>query len=143
MQSTLKRLSLFLATAAALAGTFLFVVQPGFGQAEEEFTNLQILPVDIDEERLIGIMRNWEAELGVDCEHCHVAYGRDDPRNDFASDDKQPKLVARLMLENLISFNRTLTTEALGKAADEIERVQCSTCHQGNAIPPVFEIPEE
>ena len=48
MQSTLKRLSLFLATAAALAGTFLFVVQPGFGQAEEEFTNLQILPVDID-----------------------------------------------------------------------------------------------
>ena len=88
-------------------------------------------------------MRNWEAELGVDCEHCHVAYGRDDPRNDFASDDKQPKLVARLMLENLISFNRTLTTEALGKAADEIERVQCSTCHQGNAIPPVFEIPEE
>ena len=143
MKTIIKRLSICLTAVLTFGAAFLLLVQPSVGQVEEEFTNLQFFPVDIDRDRLIDIMRNWEAELGVDCGHCHVAYGRDDPRNDFVSDDKQPKLVARLMLDNLIAFNRTLTTEALAKPVDEIERVQCSTCHQGNAIPPVYEIPEE
>lgn len=143
MKSLYKWLSSFAICAVTFSLAFVVVVQPSVGQEEAEYTNLQILPEDIDEERLVGIMRNWGGELGVDCEHCHVAYGRNDPRNDFASDSKQPKLVARLMLQNLIAFNRTLTEEALAKPADEIERVQCSTCHQGEAIPPVFEIPAE
>jgi hypothetical protein len=120
-----------------------FAVQPSIGQEGEApgFQNLQVLPENIDRDRLIGIMRNWEAELGVECEHCHVDFGRNDPRTNMASDEKQPKLVARLMLENLISFNRALTPDALDKATEEITRVQCGTCHRGEAIPD-YEIPE-
>jgi len=129
----------------ALSTVWFLGSQPSAGQEAERpgFQNLQILPENIDRERLIDIMRNWEAELGVECDHCHVDFGRDDPRTDMASDMKQPKLVARLMLENLIAFNRALTPEALDKPSDEIERVACSTCHQGNAIPPEFEMPED
>jgi hypothetical protein len=144
MKSIFKYLTSCAVGVITLAGAFLLVAQSGLGQEEEmEFTNLQMLPPDIGEERLFDIMTLWEAELGVDCEHCHVAYGRGDPRNDFASDAKQPKVVTRLMLENLITFNRTLTTEALDKPEDEITRINCATCHQGNAIPPEFELPEE
>ncbi|MDG2090552.1 MAG: c-type cytochrome [Gammaproteobacteria bacterium] len=131
--------------AITFCGVFMFLVQPSVGQDEEEpeFTNLQLLPEDIDPDRLTDIMRSISGQLGVECDHCHVAYGRDDPRNDFASDSKQPKLVARLMVENMNAFNQALTSEALDKLEDDIERVQCSSCHQGNAIPPVFEIPED
>jgi hypothetical protein len=124
---------------------FMLVIRPSVGQESEEmeFTNLQLLPEDIGEERLIGIMNSWEDALGVGCDHCHEAYGRDDPRNDFASDSKLPKLITRVMMQNLFQFNQALTPEALEKSADEIERAQCSTCHQGNTIPPVFEAPAE
>jgi hypothetical protein len=143
MKPIYKWITSFAICVFTFSAAFVAVVQPSVGQEEVEYTNLQLLPEDIDEERLVGIMRSWSGQLGVECDHCHVAYGRDDPRNDFASDSKQPKLVARLMLENIIAFNRTLTEEALDKPAAEIERAQCSTCHQGEAIPPVFEIPED
>ena len=140
LSKTLSKIGLGLLTLSALG---FFAAQPGIGQDAERpgFQNLQVLPENIDRERLIGIMRNWEAELGVECDHCHVDFGRDDPRTDMASDDKQPKLVARLMLQNLIAFNRALTPDALDKATDKITRVECGTCHRGEAIPE-YEIPE-
>lgn len=141
MKSIYKWLMSFTLCALTFCGVFLFAVQPSVGQeGAPGFQNLQVLPENIDRERLINIMRTWEAELGVECDHCHVDFGRDDPRTDMSSDAKQPKLVARLMLENLIAFNRTLTPDALDKANDEIERPNCGTCHQGNAIPPAFEV---
>ncbi|MCB9386172.1 MAG: hypothetical protein H6509_16300 [Bryobacterales bacterium] len=44
-------------------------------------TNLKVLPGDIEPQRLMGIMRNISAGLGVRCTHCHT------PPN-FASDEK-------------------------------------------------------
>jgi len=124
---------------------FMLVVRPSVAQEDEEveFTNLQLFPEDISEDRLVEIMQNFGDALDVGCDHCHEAYGRDDPRNDFASDSKVPKLVARVMMQSLFQFNQALTPEALEKPADEIETAQCSTCHQGNAIPPVFVPPAE
>lgn len=140
VNKTLSKVGLGIVTLSAIG---FFAIQPSIGQEGQApgFQNLQVLPDNIDRERLIGIMRNWEAELGVECEHCHVDFGRNDPRTDMASDEKQPKLVARLMLQNLISFNQALTPDALDKANDDITRVQCGTCHRGEAIPE-YEIPE-
>jgi len=78
-------------------------------------------------------MRGFTAGLGVMCNYCHVQEGQGG-RNDFATDEEQPKKTARVMMTMLGHVNDTLAT-GIGKSAADITKVQCGTCHRGEAIP--------
>jgi hypothetical protein len=101
--------------------------------------NLKVLPASTTTEQILPIMRNFAAALGQNCGYCHVWTGPGLPTNDYASDEKPTKEVARVMMKMAGDINNTLRTNIKGKAPDQITRVQCMTCHRGKAIP---ELPE-
>jgi hypothetical protein len=97
--------------------------------------NLQVLPADIPQPRLIGIMRSWGQALGVQCSYCHV------PGN-FASDANPHKNIARGMVRMTSRINAELLPPVVG--ASEHPRVTCATCHRGTTdteLPPPPEPP--
>jgi hypothetical protein len=96
--------------------------------------NLQVLPKDMTGAQVVAIMRNINLALGVQCGYCHVFVAPGDPTNDFASDSKTTKLVARVMMQMTNEINMKLAAN-ITKPADQITRVECATCHRGAAIP--------
>ena len=56
------------------------------------------------------------------------------PMNDFASDNKMPKRIARTMMLMTRDINSKLGAE-LGKPAASVTTVGCVTCHRGVPIP--------
>ena len=104
-------------------------------QIPDKFTNLKVLPKDIQKPELVRVMREFSGALGVRCIHCHKG---DDPvdlsKVDFASDEKQNKLVARAMMGMTKSINTTLDTD-IGAMRPEHLTVTCFTCHHGNRRP--------
>ena len=100
------------------------------------FTNLTVLPANMPAPQVIQLMQGFEAALGVTCEHCHVFFGQGNPMNNMASDDKQPKKTARIMMLAARDFQAKLTAADLGKQnAADVGAVMCGTCHRGKAIP--------
>lgn len=96
----------------------------GGGQAPR---NLQILkPQEVG-----PAMRAFTFGLGVQCNYCHVIDGQ---TRDMASDEKQTKKTARVMLQMVNHINETFGGQ-MGKAAADVSKVQCATCHRGKAIP--------
>jgi len=106
----------------------------GRGAAPAPPQNLQVLPKDFTNQQVGAVMQAFAQGLGVTCEHCHVAFGANDPRNDMASDMKPEKNKARAMMRMVQTVNTTLST-GLNKAAADVTQVQCVTCHRGVAIP--------
>src|SRR5438128_11769196 len=104
------------------------------GAPPEPPKNLQVFPKDIPREELLARMRNISGALGVQCGYCHIFEGAGNPANDFASDTKTPKLVARVMMQMTGEINQKLTAN-IKKPADQIARVGCMTCHRGQAVP--------
>ena len=102
--------------------------QPGGGgQAPQAPRNLQILkPQEVG-----PAMRAFTFGLGVQCNYCHVIDGQN---RDMASDEKQTKKTARVMLQMVNHLNETFGAQ-IGKAAADVSKVQCATCHRGKAIP--------
>jgi tetratricopeptide (TPR) repeat protein len=97
--------------------------------------NLQFFPKDMTAAQILPIMQNFNAALGVNCTYCHNSEPPvDNPKNDFASDEKETKKKARVMLNLARDINMKLQSE-LGKPANELTNVQCVTCHRGVAIP--------
>lgn len=97
--------------------------------------NLQFFPKDMTGQQILPIMQNFNAALGVNCTYCHNSEPPvDNPKNDFASDDKETKKKARVMLVLARDINMKLQSE-LGKPANQLTNVQCVTCHRGVAIP--------
>ena len=119
-------------TPAAPAGG----AQRAGGAPPAPFKNLQVLPKDIPRPELTAIMQGFNAALGVQCAYCHQFVGPGNPGNDMASDDKTPKLVARVMMQMTGEINSRLAAN-IKKSADQITRVGCATCHRGAAIPVV------
>ena len=119
---------LFLALAASLAS-----ISPAPAQIPDEFTNLKVLPEDISKRELTGIMRSFAGALDVRCNHCHVG---DNPESlegyDFASDEKDTKRTARVMLEMVQAINGTYLAKTDIESPIE---VGCVTCHRGLAKP--------
>lgn len=120
--------------AKALSAALLSLALPAAAQIPDEFTNLKLLPREIEKRELVGIMRGWAGGLGVRCNHCHV--GPDNLEGmDFASDEKQTKRSARRMLE----MSRAINGEHLAKleqGAQPVQEVACYTCHRGQPKPP-------
>jgi len=96
--------------------------------AERVFKNIQWLK-GVPAGRLLRIMNGgYSRALGVNCTHCHV-------EQDFASDDKRPKLAAREMAVMHRMINEQLRKmQHLEKGATE-RAINCSTCHRGAVNP--------
>jgi hypothetical protein len=112
----------------------------GRGGAAPAPVNLQVFPKDTPRAQVIPVMQQFTMGLGVMCEHCHVPQAGAQPGAngqipmDFASDDKQEKKTARVMMKMVMDINARLGSE-LGKPAASVVQVQCMTCHRGSAIP--------
>jgi len=108
------------------------IAGPSSAEVPEKFSNLKVLPRDISKSQLVGIMRGFSFSVGVRCEHCHAA--QPDPKAglDFASDAKQAKRTARVMMQMMEVINRDHLSR-LGKPAPT--EVECVTCHRGISVP--------
>lgn len=122
------------ATAAAVA-MLPFWPAPAGGQIPDEFTNLTVLDQGMSRPELIGLMRSFSFDLGVRCNFCHVG---EDPADltgyDFASDEREPKRVARGMMRMVSRINSEHIPDA---GRTDGTQVGCGTCHRGvsNPIP--------
>nr|MBC7614141.1 c-type cytochrome [Pseudopedobacter sp.] len=100
---------------------------------EPEGKNLKILPKDISHHELDSIMDNFKAALGVKCDYCH-ARSKDNPKKlDFASDEKEYKLIAREMMKMTDKINKKYFKEHEGN--NNVAAIQCMNCHRGNEKP--------
>ena len=106
-------------------------------------TNLQVLPKDIAPEELVHIMRGYAGALGVECTFCHVAVPGQ-RRLDFASDAKDDKATARLMIRMTQTINQQYMAQVKDPDAkpDDLH-VTCGTCHRGHSMPEHFVPPPE
>jgi hypothetical protein len=102
-------------------------------QIPDEFTNLEILPKDMKKRELVQVMRGFASALGKRCNYCHVG---EDPSSlegyDFASDDKEPKRIARIMMKMTADINGTHLSKL---DENHTTKVRCITCHHGVETP--------
>jgi tetratricopeptide (TPR) repeat protein len=119
--------------ALVVIGLFC-AAMPALAQApaQEAPKNLQVLPKDWTRPQVIAVMQNFNAALGVGCDHCHVMPQGAPP--DFASDDKAEKNAAREMMKITQAANASMP-EAFGRPAAELTRIGCITCHRGVPVP--------
>ena len=103
-------------------------------------TNLQVLPKDWTRQQVVQVMQQFTMGLGVGCNYCHAEQAGAQPGAngqvplDAASDEKQQKKTARVMMKMVADVNNTLGSQ-IGKPASDVVKVQCATCHRGAAIP--------
>jgi hypothetical protein len=103
-------------------------------------TNLQVLPKDWTRQQVVQVMQQFTMGLGVMCNYCHVEMAGAQPGPngqiplDAASDEKQAKKTARVMMKMVGDINNTFRSQ-LGKPAADVVQVQCVTCHRGSSIP--------
>lgn len=131
----------FMATASVVVGTSsLVLAQTAPAAAPQQpapLTNLQLYPKDIARPELIATMQGFVQQLGVQqqggCAFCHTGQG---PQADYASDGNPKKNVARKMILMAREISAKLP-EATGKAAADVTRLRCATCHRGEPVPKV------
>ena len=103
-------------------------------------TNLQVLPKEFTRQQVVQVMQQFTMGLGVMCNYCHVEMAGAPPNAngqiplDAASDDKEAKKTARVMMKMVGDINNTFGSQ-LGKAAADVVKVQCITCHRGASVP--------
>lgn len=101
----------------------------------KSFENLQVLTKGASAGDVINTMKGFTGALGVRCQHCHVGNeGLPLDQFDFISDEVPAKKTARLMMRMMADVNRQLD-ESLPKADGAGARVNCLTCHRGQAKP--------
>ncbi len=88
--------------------------------AKTLFKNVQLLG-ELSGDRVMAAMQSMESNLGHRCKLCH------DP-NDWPSDGKHEKPIARRMIQMAADLNRQFFA---GKP-----RITCFTCHLGHPHPP-------
>jgi len=109
----------------------------GRAQIPDEFTNLKVLSKDISKQELMGTMRGYASALDVACNHCHVGEDPDSLEGyDFASDEKETKRVARVMIGMTTEINNSFMPKT---EREEPVEVSCATCHRGVQRPEPIE----
>ncbi|HKW42410.1 MAG TPA: c-type cytochrome, partial [Gemmatimonadales bacterium] len=101
----------------------------------DSFTNLKVLPQNIDQRTLLATMRGISLALGVRCTYCHV--GREGAPLDsvaFAKDDKRTKRAARAMMHMVHHINEEHLKDVPDRPEPHVV-VRCATCHRGVARP--------
>lgn len=118
----------------------LLLTNFSFAQIPDQFTNLQLLPKDINKRELINIMRNFTGALGVRCNYCHAgkegieASPNDLSTIDFASDKIPAKDITRVMMKMTSNINDEHLTQ-ISEASKSVN-ISCETCHKGMPAPP-------
>lgn len=84
--------------------------------------NLKVLHGIHSRAQLLDVMRGFTEALGVQCTFCHNI-------NDFASDEKPTKQMARMMIKMVANIDTRYIDQP------NWEKVTCYTCHRGNSIP--------
>ncbi len=97
------------------------------------FKNLKVLPKDITEKQLDKIMDNFNFALGVNCNYCHEKKKTAGTPNDYPSDVKPEKEIARNMMRMTNDINKKYFNFSKQKIVPQT--VTCITCHQKQAIP--------
>ena len=95
---------------------------------EGEFENLQLFPKNIARADLIARMKIFSRSLGVHCNFCHEG---EEGALDFASDAKDEKRNARVMMR----MTRAINEEYISKVEGHGTVVDCYTCHRGHTVP--------
>ncbi len=92
--------------------------------AAENYDNVQVLG-DVDKAEFARLMLSFKAWVAPKegCGYCHNA-------PDYASDEKYPKRVARIMIAMTRRINSEWTQHVKGTG------VTCYTCHRGQPVPP-------
>ncbi|HSR15021.1 MAG TPA: c-type cytochrome [Gemmatimonadales bacterium] len=91
------------------------------------FKNLKILG-GVPADRILRMMEmGYSPALGVSCDYCHEV-------DDWSSDRKQEKNVARGMVEMVRTINTQLLRGIPGIKSGN-PAVNCGMCHQGNPRP--------
>lgn len=139
-----RSISLAVFLAIALSGVAQEAsAPPRKSPIPDTFTNLQVLPKDITKQQLVQTMRGFAMQTGSRCNFCHVSSdpsdtdGKDLSKFDFASDAKEHKKIARVMMQMVRSINQEFLPRvvAVGEKAEEVGPVTCFTCHQGKKHP--------
>ena len=113
------------------------LVMVGFVNTEtHQERNLRVLPKDISDAKLDSLMETYSKALGVTCDFCH-AYeikGGDTTLN-FASEDNPVKEEGRRMMRLTIDINQKYFNFNPKIHPAFLTKVNCNTCHKGNAYP--------
>ncbi len=115
-------------------------VATGHAEPERGFvaamSNLQVLSARLSREDVRGLMKQYERDLGVSCNYCHVE-DRDTGVIDYASDENPRKHTARIMISMLDDINERHLAQLGGERRYAVP-VTCGSCHQGRTSPPEF-----
>jgi tetratricopeptide (TPR) repeat protein len=128
---------------AASFGLILLAINFGIApkveaQIPDKFENLRIYPKNISKQELIGDMRTFALGLGVRCSYCHVGDESKPLPEDFASDAKETKKIARIMLRMRDNLNQNYLSQIAAHRASTV-KIQCVTCHHEQANPMTIE----
>jgi Photosynthetic reaction centre cytochrome C subunit len=94
--------------------------------SDSVFVDIQMLK-NVPAGRLLGIMSGgFSKALGVGCDHCHNV-------NDFASNEKPQKQIAREMMTMSGKIREML--KEIKEITSENPAVTCTTCHRGSIVP--------
>jgi tetratricopeptide (TPR) repeat protein len=102
----------------------------GAAQEQPDPTNLQILPAGMSFGEVQSVMRSFALGLDVRCTYCHVANEAEN-KMDFASDEKEHKKTARLMMK----MTKAINDQHLVDVRHHGVKVTCATCHNGKNTP--------
>jgi hypothetical protein len=118
----------------------------GRGGPPQPPENIQVLPDTWSRQQVSQLMSTFNESLGVQCSHCHTEdpdapppNPGQNPRLDYALDDKPEKGIARRMIQMTMDLNFT-DMRGMGDEA-VLEKMSCFTCHRGEATP--VKTPEE
>jgi len=131
------------ASVRAISALFLLAL-PAAVSAQRRFppdslVNVTVIAKDTPVREVVAMMRGWTEALGVRCTHCHVGEeGRPLNTLDFASDEKRPKEVARVMMQMVNGINGDHLSK-LPDGGPSSLTVTCETCHRGVARPEPIE----
>jgi hypothetical protein len=100
----------------------------------DRFKNLQVLPRNITADSLDKIMNRFNADLGVDCQFCHVRDKKADTLM-FDKDDKSEKEITRNMMRMTMDINKKYFQFNETVTAEQVQAVTCYTCHRGEPMP--------
>lgn len=127
------------ASTLVVSVALVYIVAPTQAGLFDDPKNLKVLPKDISPAELSATMRGFAINTGSRCSSCHVGEEEKDLSTyDFSLDDKEKKRKARMMLKMVQDINHNLA-EKLGKPADELVKVDCATCHRGQAKPEMLQ----
>lgn len=82
-------------------------------------------------------MERYSEALGVDCKFCHIPTKKDPNVLDFASDAKPEKEITRQMMIMTNDINKKYFHFNENEDAEQIQAVQCITCHRGVPHPSI------